>query len=243
MSDRIEIKIDALSLNPEKFLEAVGSFLSVVQGVGKNVATKPIDWKVEVDKGSTILRMVVSNPSIESDNVINAIGHGLRSLVNGVKAIPYGFTKSEVRGLRNLAALRAEQDGIRSLSIKNGGEQEDVPESIIPVADAMLQGESHIAFGSVEGEVVQLSSRHGFVCTVYEPIYRREIACYLQNPEAENEAISGFQKRTRILASGLIHYSQEGIPVSITADKVRVFPADSELPTIEDIQAIYRSYK
>src|ERR1044071_8921687 len=156
MSDRIEIKIDAPSLSPEKFIEAVGSFLSVVQGVGKNLATRPIDWKVEVDRGSTILRMVASNPSSESVNAIDAIGHGLRSLVNGVRAIPYGFTKSEVRGLRNLAALRVEQDGIRSLSIKNGGEQEDLPESIIPIADAMLQGESHIAFGSVEGKVVQL---------------------------------------------------------------------------------------
>jgi hypothetical protein len=242
MSDRIEIKIDASALTPEKFIAAVESFLSVVQGVGQNLATRPINWTVEVDKGSAVLRMVATNPSQESNRAIEAVGLGLRSLRSGIRTMPEGFTQREIGWLRNLAAL-VEQDGIRSVSVKNGGEAQDVPQSIIPIADAMLHGESHIAFGSVEGKVVALSSRHGFCCTVYEPIYRREIACYLQNAEAENQAIAAFQQRARILASGLIHYSREGFPVNITADSVRVFPAESELPSVEQIQEIYRSYR
>jgi hypothetical protein len=45
------------------------------------------------------------------------------------------------------------------------------------------------------------------------------------------------------LAGGLIHYAKEGHPVSITVDSIRLFPPDSELPNVEEIQEIYKLYK
>jgi hypothetical protein len=239
MNDQIGIKIDAKKLTPEKFMEAVGAFISVVQGVGKNLSASPISWTVEVAKGSAVFRMLAENPSRDSSNAVRAIKGGLRSLRSGVRSIPYGFMEPEMRALRTLASL-TEDASVQSVSIKNGGKWEDWPKSVIPTVDAMLIKESHIAYGSIEGEVVAFSRRQGFICTIYDPIYQREILCYLQKDDAKASAIEAFKTEARVLADGLVRYTKEGHPANISADAIRVFPPESDLPTLEEVQAIYR---
>jgi hypothetical protein len=75
-------------------------------------------------------------------------------------------------------------------------------------------------------------------CYVVEATYRRTIVCHFNKQELEEEALKGFRKR--VLISGLIHYGAEGHPTSVDADYIRIFPEESELPTVEQIQAIYK---
>jgi hypothetical protein len=237
MNDKIEIKIEAKKLTPEKFIEAVKAFFALIEGVANNVAQKPVNWAVEVDKGSAIVRGRVVNPSVESGQSIDAVCRGVRSLRSGIKTIPHGFTKKEVMASKNLAVL-IDGNNVQSISIKNGNAPEDLPQTIIATAEAILSGENHTAFGSVEGKIDSLSDRHGFSCSVYEPFLRREITCYFPKPEIEQEAIKGFRKR--VLAGGLIRYAKEGYPTSIVVDTIRIFPDESELPTIEEVQALFK---
>jgi hypothetical protein len=130
---------------------------------------------------------------------------------------------------------------INAVSIQNGDGLEIIPSSVSGVADRILQGQNYNEFGSVEGKIVSLSARHGFICIVYDDIEQREITCYLQSDAAQRDAVRGYTKR--VMASGLIHYAAEGNPVSITVDEIRIFPGISELPTAQDIQAIYQQYK
>jgi hypothetical protein len=239
MNDKIEIKIEGKRLTPDKFLGAAKDFFALVEGVAKNVTNLPIAWVVEVDKGSTIVRLRIENPTFESEKSLATVCQGVRALRNRISTIPNGFTRNEVSAARRLAILNDGQE-VQSVSIQNGGAPEDVPHLIVEIADAILAGQSHIAFGSVEGQIVSLSARHGLSCTIYDPVQRREITCYLQKEEAQNDAVRGYTKR--VLASGLIHYAKEG-PVSITVDAIRIFPPDSELPTIEEVQAVYKLYK
>jgi hypothetical protein len=242
MSDQIEIKIEAKKLTPERFLEAVESFFALIQGVAKNVSTKSVNWIVEVDKGSAVVRARVENPSVESGESIDAVCSGVRSLRSGVKLIPRWFTPDEVRASKKLASLIDGTD-VQSVTIKNGSIPEDVPQTIVLTADAILFGESHIAFGSIEGKIVSLSVRHAFCCTIYEPIHRREITCYLPTPELQEEAMNSIKNRARVLAGGLIHYAKEGYPVNISADTIQAFPDESKLPSVREVQEIYKLYK
>ncbi len=123
----------------------------------------------------------------------------------------------------------------------DGATPEAMPNTIVEVADAILEGQPRTAFGSVEGDIVSLSAKHGYICVIDDPIQHREITCYLQSDVAQKKAIEGYTKR--VLAKGLLHYAKEGHAISITVDDIRIFPPDSEVPTIEEIQAIYRSYK
>jgi hypothetical protein len=42
------------------------------------------------------------------------------------------------------------------------------------------------------------------------------------------------------MASGLIRYAREGHPTSISVNSIRIFPEESELPTIEEVQALFK---
>jgi hypothetical protein len=56
--------------------------------------------------------------------------------------------------------------------------------------------------------------------------------------ELEIAAKEAFGKR--VLVSGMLKYNKEGHPATMHADSLRVFPDESELPTLQEIQAIYR---
>ena len=242
MSDHIEIKIDGKKLTPERFLEAVESFFELVQGVSKNISKIPVNWSVEVDKGSTVVRVRADDPTEDVNQSIDAVIRGVSALRMGIKTIPFGFTKEEVRAAKKLATLK-DGNEIESAFIQNGGAPEDLAVTIVPTADAILVGENHIAFGSVEGTIDTMSAKQAFCCMIWEPIYRRDITCYLTETKLQADAVDAFVKRRRVSVGGLIHYSKEGFPTSISADKIKMFPLESELPNVEDIQAIYRQYK
>jgi hypothetical protein len=242
MSNQIEIKIEAKKLTPEKFLEAVEAFFALIQGVAKNTTKNPVNWTVKVDTGSEIVRAFVENPSVESTQAIDNICGGMRSLRSGIKIVPHGFTQNEVRATRKLVSIIDGAD-VQSVSMKNGSIAEDLPQNIISIADAILTRESHIAFGSVEGRIVNLSVRHAFCCTIYEPLYRRDITCNIQKSEAQKEVFKAMEKKSKVIAGGLIHYAKEGYPVNIAADTIEIFPDESTLPSLKEIQAIYQLYK
>jgi hypothetical protein len=242
MSDRIEIKISGQKLTPEKFIEGVQAFFDLIKGVAKNVATNPVNWVVEVDKGSAVVRARVENPTPDAEQSIDLVVRGINALKRGTKTIPYGFTKDEIRAARRLAALRDGQE-IQSALLQNGGAPEDLSQDIIPTADAILTGESYVAFGSIEGTIGSMSAKQAFCFMIDEPLYRREIVCYLQKDELEDKAIEAFRLRARIVVSGLIHYAREGYPATISADALKILPSESELPSVEEIQAIYQQYK
>ncbi len=135
MSNQIEIKIDAKRLTPETFLEAVKSFFEIIEGVAKNVVGKPIQWTVNVDKGSAIVRAYVENPSPQSSQAIDFIIGGLRSLRSGAKHMPNGFTVNEIKASRKLVEIIDGKD-VQSVGIRNGAAPEDLSTQIIETIDA-----------------------------------------------------------------------------------------------------------
>lgn len=239
MSDTIEIRIGATNLTPDRFLVAVRSFLEVVQGISRNISGSDqlIHWVVEVDRGSSVVRNRVTNPSKQSAESIEAICKGLDSLRSGINRVPYGFTIPEVRASRALVSVIG--GDVQSIIIKNGSSEQPLSQEILRTADVILLGEKQKDFGSVEGRVTDLSEHERFTCSIYDPVYRQTVVCYLQSNEAQDVAARAFRKR--VLVSGLIHYSAEGWPDRITADSIRIFPEENELPSLQEIQAIYRS--
>lgn len=239
MSNQIEIHLDAKKLTPERFIEAVKSFFDIVEGVTGNItgSKKTVEWIVEVDKGSAVVRTRAANPSRQAEDTVDAVCRGMRSLRTGVRTIPHGFTSEEVRSTKNLAGLLG-AGRIDSIAIRNGNEPEPLCLEMVTVADAILSGEKFTAFGSIEGKIDSMSDKDAFVCSILSPAYGREITCYFQKPEVIEETIKAFRKR--VMANGLIRYAKEGYPTSIVVDKIRQFPEESELPTIEEIQAIFK---
>jgi hypothetical protein len=210
----------------------------VVQGVSRNISGSDefVRWVVEVDRGSSIIRNRVANPTKQSSDSIDAICKGFYSLRSGIHKAPYGFKIAEVRASRALASVLGRD--VQTIMLKNGDSEQALSPEILATADTILLGEKQKDFGSVEGRVTDLSEHDRFTCSVYDPVYEHTVVCYLQSDEAQEIASRAFRKR--VLVSGLIHYSTEGWPDRITADTIRIFPEENELPSLQEIQAIYR---
>jgi hypothetical protein len=238
MNDTIEIKIDGSKLTPETFILAVQQFFALIKGVANNVCgpSKQVRWTVEVEKGSNRVRGRVLNPSRESAQSIKAVCAGINSLRGGFISVPKGFTACEIRATQALADLLG--DEIDAITIQNGHNPESVTRAIVPTANTILGGEKSHAFGSLEGVINSMSDKHGFQCTIKEQNYDRDVICYFQKPEIIEEAIRGF--RRRVLIYGLIRYINEGFPDNMVVDMVKIFPEESELPTLAEVQAIYK---
>jgi len=241
MSNSIHVKLDGPKLTPDRFIKAAQAFLALVTGVSKNLSEKAQDdeWAVETEKGSVIIRARTENP--DRAVVIHAIGRGVRALNSGVRSVPESFTKEEVKAARDLAAVI---DGggkfVTTISLANGEVMADLSPAVIKTADFILSGEKYEAFGSIEGRIETLNSREAYplACYVSEVHYKRQVVCHFNKKEDEERAIAAF--RRRVLVYGLIHYAAEGYPTSVDADTLRIFPEESDLPTLEQIQAIYR---
>jgi hypothetical protein len=240
MSNQIEIKIEAKRLTPDKFLAGAKDFFALVEGVAKNVTLHEIKWVVDVEKGSAIVRMRPEKPDADSEKVFTVVRQGIRALRNRTNVIPNGFTPNELGAAVRLTKL-IDGEGVQLVSILNGGQPEELQASVIETAEAIISRQPQYAFGGIEGKIVALSAKHGIICTIYDPVQRREITCCLQSEQAQQEAIKGYTKR--VLASGLIHYSKEGQAVNITVDNIRIFRPDSELPTLEDVQEVYKNWR
>ena len=242
MSDSVEIKIDGPRLTPDRFQKAVRDFFALLEGVEKNMtgAASEEDWIVEVDSGSVVIRAKAENPN--AMQAINVVRNGFQSLEAGIQSAPGYFTRDEIRAARSLAALPDEAGRyIKEISIKNGAVPLRLSRQSVKTADAILAGESQIAFGSFEGFIETFHHKEGqpFTCSINDPVYKRKIVCNFTNTAAEEEAYRAFRPPRRVLASGLIHYAKEGHPVRIDVNLIRVFPEERELPTIEEVRGIY----
>ena len=119
----------------------------------------------------------------------------------------------------------------KRISIKNGDTPVELSREIVQAA-----------FGSIEGVLHSMTRSYRFECEIKDQQSGKTVHCYFTTPEAARQAWAAFLN-DRILASGEIRYSKEGYPTSIVADSIREFPNESELPTGQDIQAIFRSYR
>lgn len=241
MSNQIEIKFPGPEISPEKFVEAIQHFLSVVEGVGRNIGgvIDPIQWTVESDRGSAIIRLKAKNRFKEAGEATEAIRRGFHSLRTGSRVMPRGFTVSELRKAQELADLA---DTNFPIAIKNGDSPEELSREIGRTVEAMLRREKYEDFGSIEGCIRSMTKGNRFECEIHDDQSGRTVHCYFTTDAVAEQAWSVFMKE-RISAHGLVRYDKEGCPTSIVADFLRSFPEESELPTLEDIQAIYRSYK
>jgi hypothetical protein len=241
MSDQIEIKFSGQQIPPERFLAAVKSFIEIVQGVGRNITgrTNPIQWTIESDRGSAVIRIRAKNRTKEAVEATDAVRRGFQSLRTGSRVVPRGFTVTELRNTQELADLA---DPDFPISIKNGGDPEQVSRDIWRTVDAMLRRDKYEDFGSIEGSLRSMTKGNRFECEIHDNQSGRTVHCYFTTDAVAQQAWAAFMKE-RVAAHGLIRYDKEGCPTSIVADAVRSFPEESELPTVGDIQAIFRSYK
>lgn len=97
----------------------------------------------------------------------------------------------------------------------------------------MTQPIAYSDYGSVEGTLT--ATNNSF--TIIRDVDELAVPCNMleQHPEA-TQAVG-----KRMLVGGIIHHQADGHPLAIDVELVRVFDDPETLPTLEEIQAIFRA--
>lgn len=211
-----------LELGPDKvpvhdFESVVKAFAGLLDDISEEAFgdAKAAGWQISVDRGSVQL---AADLPFRNDPARVALIHA--AILE---------PRHRIR-----QSLRAFPRSIPATRLLVGEERHDVLRELYE--EAKRHPSQLDEYGTVEGTLDTLSVRGGFHFTISEPIWNMAVRCTV--PEALVETMRGMW-RQRVAAHGLVHYDQAGLPTSIRADEVELFPYD-ETP-IEEFRGLLAS--
>ena len=197
-----------LELGPDKvplhdFGSIVRAFASLLDDISQEAFgdAKAAGWEISVDRGSVQLAADLSSPDMESLALVHA-----------------AVLEPQDRVRRRLAAFPRDIPATRLLV---GEERHD---ALLALHDEQARHPSQIAeYGTVEGTLDTLSVRGAPHFTISEPIWNAAVRCFVR--EGLVEAMREMW-RQRVSARGMVRYDLGGLPTSIRADEIVLFPYD-----------------
>jgi len=95
------------------------------------------------------------------------------------------------------------------------------------------------SFGTVEGRLEGLIVHDRRRFYVWDALTSRRVECSFGNRIPLDDVLGAFGQR--VAARGIVRRRKTGEPVSVEANELRVFPAEDELPGLDDVQGIMRN--
>ncbi len=237
--DKITLKLEAGKVAASDFKRAVNSFLDVIHEVADAAAGKhnAVSWLVSVEAGSTCL---IAEPTPVTPSDLQTVPIVMAAVKDGFEhiarepGIPRYFSESSMRKASDLALLVGKGAERQSVSLRFGDEaplefSETMADNVAKVFEIHAK-----SLGSIEGRLEMLSIRKGFKCHIYDVLTDRRINCTYDSEmfEAIRDALG-----ERVSAYGIISYADEGRPMSLKLQNLRVLARDN-LPGWSDVRGI-----
>ena len=89
------------------------------------------------------------------------------------------------------------------------------------------------AISSVEGYLRAISIHRGMKFIVYHARTNKAVTCYFQDPSYMEVIKTVLGNRVAVI--GTVHYNAKNEPVKVEMEKLRIFKAESELPTTQEL--------
>jgi len=198
-----------LELGPGKvpyrdFQKIVRAFTGLLSEISGEACGDPdaVRWEISVSEGSVLI--AANLPATVDANTADRIRETVRRPSQRLRGTLHRFP-------RTMPATR----------LLAGAERRDIlsGERQAPDEHPSQQAE----YGTVEGTLDTLSARGRLHFTISEPIRNTAVQCTV--PDDLIESMRGMW-RQRVAAHGLVHYNREGLPISIRAEEVELFPYD-----------------
>jgi hypothetical protein len=233
---RLTLYIAGDRITADRFMRAVESFFGLINEVSQAMTgtAKNIEWIVSVKGGSIELGAVgePKKPSVSVAAVVNSAYTGLKQLQTSAKR-PQHFTESALQDARDLARL-VDGKAVRVVQLRRSNERFKIGDDAVRNVDRILGG-TLVETGFIEGRLQMISSRGTLHLGVWDSLRDRQVRCFVPSWMMD-EAKAALDKRVAV--GGTIRYRPNGEPVSIEAASLEVFPAESELPTADEVYGI-----
>jgi hypothetical protein len=159
---------------------------------------------------------------------------GLSVIEKGPEQPAY-FTDRALEYARKLAELASDDFPVR---VRNGRLQAKLTSrSVRNVNDLTVGAQPRI--GTIEGRLEELNIHGKPTFQIWERLTGRKVQCRAGDSVSREqlEAAMGH----RVAARGMIRASKQGASRSIDAKQLRVFPAEHELPSADEVRGILKA--
>lgn len=235
-------ELDHPQLTFPQFIEAADDFLTVLREVATDFfGVGGIRWIVEdVRRSSPVylsVRPVSARNSIRERQLASlsrVISEGF-ALVQSRPERPAHFSDLALEKARDLARKVGTDLSLVRVGALEGGTS--VTAQLIANIDAIL-GEEVYAVGTVDGRLLGLNVHGQRYFNVYDALTSERVRCYFGHRISVEDIGQAVERRVAV--HGQIQYRPTGQIVSMLADRLDMFPRESELPTADDVRGILR---
>lgn len=237
----VAVEVDANDVSASDFYSALDAFLSLVRELTRHVnGTLPQDaWLLNVQEGSQVVSLgpnPTKLPGSMGVEIISLMDRGLTALEN--KAVqPEGFSEAALESARTLARLGPGRGSKRpqlEIRILTKQKRRSLTPSLSRHVSELLDWK-YEDFGTVEGTLEAVSAHGGYEFRIYEPMWLRPVRCNFEE-DLLPRALEYFRKRVEV--SGLIRYTQDGFPTSVSVTQLDPLPDQADLPNFREIRGI-----
>lgn len=242
-NQEIALRIDGDKLTADKFMAGVTSFFEIIREVSSQMQNKKLGSNliVGVRSGSTVVAVrPPDQSSAESFAALaSAIHDGLKQLEEGDERPRY-FSDRTLEAVKILTKIRdPKHHTVEVVQIIVDHTSESLSSTMAANVDNILRGR-HEAIGSIEGKLEVISGRKGFHCFVFDDLTDQRVNCRIdeKNETIKKEIMAAFGKRVAVY--GTVKYRKDGSPNEIIVDEIRVFKNPKDLPTLDQLQGLFK---
>jgi len=233
---KLRLELGAAAIPLSKLAAATDSFFRLVDDVSKALhpGAQIVEWTVEVERGSVVL---AAKPTLDREAalaMVNTIVIGLGAIEKGPEQ-PAHFTDRALEYTRKLAALASDDFPVR---VRNGHHQARLTSRSVRNVDDLTVG-AQPRIGTIEGRLEELNIHGKPTFQIWERLTGRKIQCRAGDSVSREQLEAGLGRRVAV--RGTIKASKHGVSQSIDAKQLRIFPAEHELPSADEVLGILRA--
>jgi hypothetical protein len=129
------------------------------------------------------------------------------------------------------------ENGITEFKIGSNGDSVELTPGIRKAVRQTLEGKFR-AIGSIEARIESLSAHDPpYSCTAWTLLRNEPIRCYLSDDD-ELVALAHRHFQERVTLRGVLRSRADGEVTSMRVYRIEPFPADDDLPTVDDIRGL-----
>lgn len=249
--ERLIVEIDAGELTLGRFDQIAHDVSALIREVAGEVTGEGKDsvrWVIEDIRRESPLRLALSPRPARDDVSPDLVGRVATAVTEGIATIearperPPHFNDTALERAKDLATRLG--DDVRAIRFRS---QNGSPSALVTVTQRLaanvqeLVGPQLERFGSVEGRLEGLVVHERRVFYVWEVLTNRRVECVFGDRIELDKVLAAFGRRVSV--RGLIRTRRTGEKLSIEAKELFVFPAEEELPSVEDVQKIMRDIR
>ena len=214
---------------------ALTAILRELDGAVSRRGVESLRWGVGTFQAGSAVLAAVPIPTdgdvVEPRTVIAACVGGLHQLEESARIPPYFTDKALQEAKALVGPLQRE---VRRIAVRGADQEAVVTQHLAANVDAILD-RGYTGLGSVEGRLESVSIHDRSVFGLWEPLDGRRVECRF--PMAMLDEVREALGR-RVSVRGMVRFGKGDQPVSVEVEHIRLFPAEEDLPTTEQLRGL-----